>query len=83
MKWADYCPRPATFIVYRFLLRLAAKSRRDSVSVSLQTVATKTGLSKSAVQAAMRHLRQRRLLDPAVTATVTDPARHILRPWMR
>ena len=75
--------RPATFIVYLFLLRLAARSRRDSVSVSLQTVATKTGLSKSTVQAAMRHLRRRRLLDPAVTATVTDPARRILRPWIR
>jgi hypothetical protein len=73
--------RPATFIVYLFLLRQAAKARRDSVSVSLQTIATKTGLSKSTVQAAIRHLRRRRLLDPAVVATVTDPVRRILRPW--
>ena len=75
--------RPATFIVYLFLLRQAAKGRRDAVSVSLQSIATKTGLSKSTVQAAIRHLRRRRLLDPAVTATVTDPARRILRPWVR
>lgn len=73
--------RPATFIVYLFLLRQAARRRRDSVSVSLQTIATRTGLSKSTVQAALRHLRRRGLLDPAVVATVTDPARRVLRPW--
>jgi Helix-turn-helix domain len=75
--------RPATFIVYLFLLRQAARSRRDVVAVSLQTIATKTGLSKSTVQGAIRHLRRRRLLDPAVSATVTDPARRLLRPWLR
>jgi len=55
--------RPATFIVYLYLLRTAANSKRDTFSVSLQTIATKTGLSKSTVQAAIRHLRRRRLLD--------------------
>jgi Helix-turn-helix domain len=75
--------RPATFIVYLFLLRCAATSRRDTVSVSLQTIATKTGLSKSTVQGAIRHLRRRRLLDPTLTASVTDPVRRVLRPWNR
>lgn len=75
--------RPATFIVYLFLLREAARRRRDSVSVSLQSIATRTGLSKSTVQVALRHLRRRRLIDPAVIATVTDPARRVLRPWIR
>jgi hypothetical protein len=75
--------RPATFIVYLFLLRHALRSRRDSVSVSLQTIATRTGLSKSTVQAAIRHLRRRRLLDPSIKATVTDPVRRVLRPWIK
>ena len=75
--------RPASFIVYLYFLRHAAKGKRDSLSVSLQTIATKTGLSKSTVQAAIRHLRRRKLLDPAVSATVTDPVRRILRPWNR
>jgi hypothetical protein len=75
--------RPATFIVYLYFLRHAARGKRDSLSVSLQTIATKTGLSKSTVQAAIRHLRRRRLLDPAVLATVTDPVRRVLRPWNR
>jgi len=75
--------RPATFIVYLYLLRRAATAKRDTLSVSLQTIATKTGLSKSTVQAAVRHLRRRRLLDPTVLATTSDPVRRVLRPWNR
>lgn len=75
--------RPASFIVYLYLLRSAATAKRDTLSVSLQTIATKTGLSKSTVQAAVRHLRRRRLLDPTVLATTNDPARRVLRPWNR
>jgi hypothetical protein len=75
--------RPAAFVVYLYFLRHAAKAKRDTLSVSLQTIATKTGLSKSTVQAAIRHLRRRRLLDPAVTASVTHPVRRVLRPWNR
>jgi hypothetical protein len=75
--------RPAAFVVYLLLLRLATLSGRDSVPASLQTIATHTGLSKSTVQAALRHLRRRRLLDPMVAATVTHPMRKILRPWLR
>jgi Helix-turn-helix domain len=75
--------RPATFVVYLFLLRQAAKARRDTISISLQTIATKTGLSKSTVQTALRHLRRRKLLDPTLTATVVAPARRIMRPWVR
>jgi len=75
--------RPAAFIVYVYFLRHAARGKRDTLSVSLQTIATQTGLSKSTVQAAIRHLRRRKLLDPAVTAMVTDPVRRVLRPWNR
>ena len=75
--------RPATFIVFLFLLRKSTRVRRDTVTVSLQTIATRTGLSKSAVQGAIRHLRRRRLLDPTLAATVTEPSRRILRPWVR
>jgi len=75
--------RPAAFLVYLYLLRRAAASKRDSVSVSLQSIATRTGLSKSTVQTAIRHLQRRGLLDPAVSATVTNPVRRVLRPWSR
>jgi hypothetical protein len=75
--------RPAAFIVYLYLLRQSATAKRDAVSVSLQTIATKTGLSKSTVQTAIRHLRRRRLLDPTVLATTGNPVRRVLRPWYR
>jgi hypothetical protein len=74
--------RPAAFLVYLFLLRQALRSRRDDVPVSLQTIAINTGLSKSSVQSALRHLRRRRLLNPNVTATPARPVRSILRPWL-
>jgi hypothetical protein len=45
-------------------------------------IATRTGLSKSSVQNAIRHLRRRRLLDPTITATTTAPIRRVLRPWL-
>jgi CRP-like cAMP-binding protein len=75
--------RPAAFLVYLFLFRQSTKARRDAVSISLQTIAAKTGLSKSTVQTALRHLRRRRLIDPTVVATVSSPARRVLRPWIR
>lgn len=75
--------RPAAFLVYLFLLRRAARTRRDGLSISLQTIATHTGLAKSTVQTAIRHLRRRRLLDPQVTPTSALPLRVILRPWLR
>jgi hypothetical protein len=75
--------RPAAFLVYLFLLKQAAAAKRDTVSVSLQAIATRTGLSKSTVQAAIRHLRQRRLLDPTVMATTGNPLRRVMRPWHR
>jgi hypothetical protein len=73
--------RPAAFLVYLFLLRRALRGRRDEVAVSLQTIATGTGLAKSTVQSAVRHLKRRKLLDPGVAATAAAPVRAILRPW--
>ncbi len=75
--------RPAAFLVYLFLLRQAAKTRRDTLAISLQMIATQTGLSKSTVQVALRHLTRRGLVDSSVVASVTTPARRIVRPWTR
>lgn len=75
--------RPAAFLVYLFLLKQANTAKRDAVAVSLQTIATRTGLSKSTAQAAVRHLYRRGLLDPEVSATTAHPVRRVLRPWRR
>ena len=75
--------RPSAFLLYFWLWRSSRGEGRTSVSASLQTLATATGLSKSAVQAAARHLARRRL----VTATrrhPTDPPRYeVHEPWRR
>ncbi len=75
--------RPATFVVYLFLLCAAARIRRDTIAVSLQTIAVKTGLSKSTVQGALRHLKRRGLIDPDLRSTPASPVRRVLRPWIR
>ena len=76
--------RAAAFLVYLYLLRHArAKGGRREVRASLQTIATGTGLSKSAVQQALRHLKRRSLLDPDVNATTSDPIRSLLDPRAR
>src|SRR5262245_57728553 len=51
--------KPSAYLVYFYLHCAAVRLRRDEVPVSLQTIATQTGLSKSSVQAALRHLRRR------------------------
>ena len=74
---------PAALVVYLYLYTAAARSGRDTVAASLQTIATNTDLSKSAVQIALRRLMRRGLLDVDVSATVTRPVRRVLRPWLR
>lgn len=74
---------PAAFVVYLYLLTAASRVKRDTVAASLQTIASETGLSKSAVQIALRHLKRRGLLDASVAATVTNPVRRVLQPWVR
>jgi DNA-binding transcriptional ArsR family regulator len=75
--------RPAAFGVYLYLLHSAQALGRDRVPASLQTIAVKTGLSKSAVQVALRHLKRRGLVDADEQGTQANPVRHILRPWRR
>ncbi len=53
---------PAAFLVWLWLWRGSLAEGRQGVSVSLQSIASGTGLSKSAVQIAVRHLVHRGLL---------------------
>jgi hypothetical protein len=75
--------RPAAFVVYLYLLHNAHALGRDQVPASLQTIAVKTGLSKSAVQVALRHLKRRGLIGAEDIGTQVNPVRHVLRPWRR
>ena len=64
---------PAAFIVYLCLACAAERKGSASVPISLQEIAVRTGLAKSTVQAAIRHLKKRGLLDAAVEATSDAP----------
>jgi CRP-like cAMP-binding protein len=75
--------RPAAFVVYLYLLHSAHALGRDRVPASLQTIAVDTGLSKSAVQVALRHLKRRGLVSAEDTGTQVSPVRTVVRPWRR
>lgn len=65
------------------LLGAAERGNAPSVALSLQELAVRTGLAKSSVQAAVRHLKRRDLIDAGVVASTTRPVRRIVRPWLR
>jgi replication initiation and membrane attachment protein DnaB len=74
---------PAAFVVYLFLWKESRRSRRRRVKVSHRVVADETGLSKSAVQAAVRLLKRRQLLRSYQATQTATPDYEVLRPWVR
>jgi hypothetical protein len=72
---------PAAFLVYLCLACAAERKASASIAISLQDIAVRTGLAKSTVQAAIRHLKKRGLLDANVAATTAAPLRRVARPW--
>ena len=74
---------PTAFIVYLHLTSLAAGNRARRVQVSLQRIADDTGLSKSAVQGAVRLLLRRRLIRQEKASRTAVPVYEVLRPWTR
>ena len=74
---------PAAFLVYLYLWNRTFGLKVKSVRASLRTIAEGTGLSKSAVQAAIRRLARRRLLRAARMAPTAVPEYVLNRPWVR
>jgi hypothetical protein len=75
--------RPASFIVYVHLYRLACAHSNWSVRVSHQMIADATGLSRSAVQSALSHLQGRQLIATTRAHPTAIPQHRVLRPWLR
>lgn len=73
--------RPSAYILYLSLLRLSA--RAGAVGISLQGLATATGLSKTAVQRSVTHLRGRGLIAVQSNGPTQAPRYEILQPWRR
>jgi hypothetical protein len=75
--------RPASFVVYLFLYRRASEQANWSVRLSHQSIATATGLSRSAVQSALAHLQNRQLIASSRAHPTAVPLHRVLRPWLR
>ena len=74
---------PSAFLVYLYLWVAASERRGRPIAVSLQTIAFEVGLSKSAVQASMRLLSRRRLVQVSRASRTAIPEYTVLRPWVR
>jgi hypothetical protein len=74
---------PSAFLVYLWLWRNSRGEGRARIGASLQTIATRTGLSKSAVQAAVRHLARRRLVSATRRHATEAPTYEVHEPWRR
>ena len=74
---------PSAFLVYLWLWRMTWGAGRERIGASLQTLATQTGLSKSAVQGAVRHLKRRQLISAERPGPTVAPTYRVHQPWQR
>ena len=73
--------KPAAFMVYLHLYGQAARNKWRHISASVRTIADATGLSKSAVHAALTHLRRRQLIATTADHATATPRHRVLRHW--
>jgi len=73
--------KPAAFMVYLHLYGQAARNKWRHISASVRTIADATGLSKSAVHAALTHLRRRQLIATTADHVTATPRHRVLRHW--
>ena len=75
--------QPSAFLVYLYLYRHSKGRVARSATVSLQQMASDTGLSKSAVQQAIRTLKRRRLVQSRQATATSAPEYVVATPWVR
>ena len=75
--------QPSAFLVYLYLYRRARGRVARAATASLQQMASDTGLSKSAVQQAIRTLKRRRLVYSKQTSATSAPEYVVATPWVR
>src|SRR5262245_45569632 len=74
---------PAAFVVYLFLWRRTIGQRRRTERKSHREIAEETGLSKSAVQQALRILHRRGLVRSTRRHATDTPEHSVERPWAK
>lgn len=75
--------QPSAFLVYLFLWHRTTGRGARTVAASHQSIADATGLSKSAVQASLRTLLRRHLVQQSRASITATPEYAVLRPWAR
>lgn len=75
--------KPAAFVVYLCLWRRSRAGFSEPVRLSHQQLADATGLSRSAVQEALRWLQRRQLVESRRASPTAIPAHFVRRPWRR
>ncbi|HEY2800861.1 MAG TPA: helix-turn-helix domain-containing protein [Chthoniobacterales bacterium] len=73
--------QPAAYLVYLYLYGQAVRSKWKPVAMSLRALADATGLSKSAVQAALQSLRRRELIASRTEHATATPEHRVLPHW--
>ena len=73
--------KPSAYLVYLHLYAEAARTKWRPISASVRTIADVTGLSKSAVHAALTHLRRRQLIATTADYVTATPRQRVLRHW--
>jgi DNA-binding MarR family transcriptional regulator len=71
---------PSSFVVFVKLWQDSGGPGRR-LQVSLSTLAVETGLSKSSVQTAIRHLRKRGYITTRRSSQTAVPVHTVLAPW--
>jgi DNA-binding transcriptional ArsR family regulator len=74
---------PAAFLVYIILWTALYREEQKRVALSLQELSARTGLSKSAVQNAVRVLKRRGLIKVIKTRPTAVPQYELVRHWVR
>jgi len=74
---------PAAYVVYLYLWNRTFGDGAKSVRASHRVISEETGLSKSGVQAALRHLARRKLIRSVRETQTATPEHFVLRPWRR
>lgn len=74
--------QPTSFLIYLWLSYETARSRRERVPVSYQTIADSVGVSKTAAQTSVRWLVRRKLIEVKRNSPTAVPTYRVLHPWL-
>jgi hypothetical protein len=75
--------RPSAFLVYLHVWRRTHATGQKAAALSYQEIAEGTGLSKSAVQGAVKLLKRRKLITVSLKNATATPVYRPERPWIR